>query len=414
MRDVDTRWVYEIKSTVKGHEGEVVAYEVKVRDPDGNATSKCFSAKKYRTLKQALKNAITYRDDMLYRIRNHMLEQEKKKKIYTVEDLFLKIPDNNGRLKKGTLVKYEKLYKKYIKPEYSGIDISSVKHSDVVATLKECSRSCGAKSISDLKSVWNKIFKVALYEGIEVVNWAREVECPESKIECTKRSKEEKNISQRDFEEFLLYMQEYGHYLPDESERIYFRQIMIYLLKVMRATGMRGQEARALKREDIQFETREYLDAEGNKQQKEIVVIHICHSVGSTSDEMITIRGTKTAFSERTLPYDAADLFKEILSVSRHDILFADYDGNLISSNRFTHYIHDVCKYIEKQYGKKIEMYGYLLRHSFVSDLRAAGVPEYIIQKFMGHKPGSAVTQVYGSPSDDILLESIVTRKYKE
>lgn len=62
---------------------------------------------------------------------------------------------------------------------------------------------------------------------------------------------------------------------------------------------MRGQEARALKREDIQFETREYLDAEGNKQQKEIVVIHICHSVGSTSDEMITIRGTKTAFSER-------------------------------------------------------------------------------------------------------------------
>ena len=47
----------------------------------------------------------------------------------------------------------------------------------------------------------------------------------------------------------------------------------------MRATGMRGQEARALKREDIQFETREYLDAEGNKQQKEIVVIHICHSV---------------------------------------------------------------------------------------------------------------------------------------
>lgn len=59
-------------------------------------------------------------------------------------------------------------------------------------------------------------------------------------------------------------------------------------------------------------------------------------------------------------------------------------------------------------------MYGYLLRHSFVSDLRAAGVPEYIIQKFMGHKPGSAVTQVYGSPSDDILLESIVTRKYKE
>ena len=89
MRDVDTRWVYEIKSTVKGHEGEVVAYEVKVRDPDGNATSKCFSAKKYRTLKQALKNAITYRDDMLYRKRNHMLEQEKKKKIYTVEAMSL-------------------------------------------------------------------------------------------------------------------------------------------------------------------------------------------------------------------------------------------------------------------------------------------------------------------------------------
>lgn len=110
----------------------------------------------------------------------------------------------------------------------------------------------------------------------------------------------------------------------------------------MRATGMRGQEARALKREDIQFETREYLDAEGNKQQKEIVVIHICHSVGSTSDEMITIRGTKTAFSERTLPYDAADLFKEILSVSRHDILFADYDRNLVSSNRITHCIPDV------------------------------------------------------------------------
>lgn len=165
---------------------------------------------------------------------------------------------------------------------------------------------------------------------------------------------------------------------------------MIYKLKVMRATGMRWQEARALKREDIQFETREYLGAEEIKQQKEIVVIHICHSVGSISDEMIAIRGTKTAFSERTLPYDAADLFKEILSVSRHDVLFADYDRNLINLNRLTQYILDI------------------------SDLRAAGVPEYIIQKFMGHKPGSAVTQVYGSPSDDILLESIVTRKYKE
>ena len=77
-----------------------------------------------------------------------------------------------------------------------------------------------------------------------------------------------KKISQKDFEEFLLQMQEYGHYLPNEIERIYFRQIMIYQLKVMRATGMRWQEASALKREDIQFETREYLDAEGIKQKK--------------------------------------------------------------------------------------------------------------------------------------------------
>ena len=414
MTNKDRRWIYEKKSSAKGNEGKIVGYEVKMRLPNGKLVSKNFSLETYTTLKQALKNAIIYRDDMLYRKRNDLLVSEEKKEVETVEELFFKIPENNARLKIGTLVKYRKLYNKYIKPRYSDTNIESIKHSDVVSTLKECSYNCGSKQISDLKSVWNKIFQVALYEGIGVVNWAREVECPESKIESSMRSKEEKNISQKDFEEYLEYMKEYGHYLPNEFERLYFRQIMIYLLQVLRVTGMRCQEAKALKREDIHFETKEYLDQNDEMHKKEFVVIHICHSVGSTNDEVITIRGTKTAFSERTLAYDAADLFKEILSFSKHDVIFADYDGNLISTNRFTHYIHDVCRYIEKHYGKKIEMYGYLLRHSFVSDLRAAGVPDYIIQKYMGHKPGSAVTQVYGSPSDDILLENIMKRKYKE
>ena len=109
-------------------------------------------------------------------------------------------------MKQGTLIKYKKLFSKYIADKFANKDIRTIKDSDVLETLKICSRTCGSETISDVKTVWHKIFSVAILEGVDVRDWTLLIANPKSKAERTKRSKAEKNISQ---EEFLSYLKEY-------------------------------------------------------------------------------------------------------------------------------------------------------------------------------------------------------------
>lgn len=409
----DTRWIYEKKSRAKGHEGEVVSYQVRIKTPDGEMATKTFSLKDYTNKRQALQDAIDYRDNISYKKKHNLMAWDEKKDSFTVQELYDEIPSHYD-LKRGTLIKYKKLFSKYIADKFANKDIRIIKDSDVLASLKKCSRTCGSETISDVKTVWHKIFSVAILEGVDVRDWTLLITNPKSKAERTKRSKAEKNITQEDFDEFISYLKEYGHYTPDQKEQIYFRQIVVYILQVMRIAGIRPQEVKALKRADIHFCNVDVPDESGKTHKKRVVRLHIHHSVGSTDEEAITIREPKTVTSERVITVDGAKLFDEILAYSKHDVLFADYTGKLISADKLSNYICHVKRYIKSQYGKEYMFYPYLLRHSFVTDLTMQGVNPSIIREVVGHKPGSAVTDMYVSPSEEIVTQSILNRKFKE
>ena len=94
---------------------------------------------------------------------------------------------------------------------------------------------------------------MAQINKIAVMDLTTLVKTPEA-MKTTERSVQEENITAEDFDSFISFMNEYGGYLPNETERIYNRTILIYLMKVMRVSGIRLQEARALSRNDITIE----------------------------------------------------------------------------------------------------------------------------------------------------------------
>ena len=50
----------------------------------------------------------------------------------------------------------------------------------------------------------------------------------------TERQQSEENITEADFQKFCAAMEEYGHYLTHETEKIYNRTIMLMMLKLER------------------------------------------------------------------------------------------------------------------------------------------------------------------------------------
>ena len=130
---------------------------------------------------------------------------------------------------------------------------------------------------------------------------------------------------------------------------IYKRQILLYLLEFMRITGLRSQEAKALRKEDFKKEVVTFRDeVSGEMITTKCIIVLINKSVGSTYTEELTIKEPKTMNAVRGVPVlreDDRNFINEILRFTRNDYVFSDYYGNLISSKDVADYIGVIFRF---------------------------------------------------------------------
>ncbi len=405
------KYIEITKSTAKASKGKITGYKVNVNYKGQHYITR-FKIDQFESQHECLIAAIVERDRILSELGRGNLNVRPSQE-ETVDEIFNRIELNYTR-SKTTYQRYKKMYTKYIAPICAHTPLKQVKAITIEMSLYECAKCCTQESVTHLKSLWSLIYSCAIKTGVQGISMdlTKVVDTPQSN-NFTERSLSESNITQTQFENFLQFAKEYGHYdLLNNSELEFNKIIMLYALQVQRITGLRSQEVRALSEDDISF-------TNSNK-----VVIHVRHSLGSTHEEDLALRRLKTRQSRRdlTLPEEYTTLIKEILSYRKKanklnpdKLIFADYNGHAISSNRYSDFIRRIARKFEKETGAHLEIYSTLMRKSCITDLKDSGCSLLEIQSIAGHQQNSATTYNYyyqnSAKNNEAILEK---RKFKE
>jgi len=147
-------------------------------------------------------------------------------------------------------------------------------------------------------------------------------------------------------EEIKLLMQKTE---GQEIQRLY----KFYLL-----TGVRRNEALALRKPDIDFE-----------------------------HKLIHIRGTKTESSDRYIP-----LFNELIPILKD----CDFKVFKIQSDKATRVLHEILP----------NHHLHELRHTFASNCLAAGIDIKVIQAWLGHKSAQTTMNIYAKVNQNLMDKS--------
>ncbi|MCH4013547.1 MAG: tyrosine-type recombinase/integrase [Solobacterium sp.] len=420
---------YKIRN--KKTTNEITAFVVNIPMPDGKKYVKRYKVLDYKTANDAKKAAIRERDSVLNLIHQNkdattpedavtaIQKRLVKNKVLvestcTVDDLYQMVPANFPR-RKGTYVKLDKEYRKYIYPDYGTIDIHNISSEDILQSLQNCADHCVQQCVGNVKTIWHRIYQVAMLKGLNVTDWTTIIDVPKSEKHTT-REMSEQNVTEDEFESFLSYMECYGRH---NEEWDYNRQIIIYMLRVMRLTGLRPQEVKALTRKSIEFKEIIYFDREAGEEKKvNAVFVTVTHSVGSTHSDLVVIRDTKTISAKRTIPLSEASgavaLFRSILDFSKYDVVFANYNGELISSDWLADHIYYVRKAYKRDTGRDIDMHATLMRKSYSADLYAQHENPAVIKQLMGHKHEDMSLNWYASAQQNDVINASFNRKFKE
>lgn len=292
----------------------------------------------------------------------------------------------------------------------------SITVEDITKSLAICADRCVQSSVTQVFSIWKMIYKVAMIEEIPVRDIPAMVDVPQSR-KVNPRALKEWNITEEDFQHFCKFFSFYGGYEPWEKEKIYKRDIILYMIKLMRVTALRPQEVKALSKSDFVFGEVTFTEKISNKViTVPCVRINIVKSVGSTRTEDLTIKDVKTPQSKRAVPVlkpEDIELIKEILAFTRNDIVFSDYYGNLFSSDDVSDLIHRVRKSYASNTGKDLDFYAYLMRKSMVSDNRRDKVNPSATKLLLGHQSENIAGRWYASADDEEVLNLVYSRAYK-
>lgn len=379
---------------------------------------KSFPVKDPRLEIAVLQAALDHRDEKIRFLSSIQFDIKNVPKDITVNELFKSIPDNFKR-SLNTYEKYQMQYQKYIKPILGNRVIQSVTGEEIQKTLIHCSNICAQKSVNDLYALWKLIYRVANKKGIVFKDVLINVEIPESSISSSRQyfNLVERNISEEDFQSFLDFMSTYGGYQRCEYERIYFRQVVINILRMDRFTGLRLQEILPLETDDFAKGHFSFTDsATGERIYCDGYAIRINKSLGSTQKESLAIKEPKSKSSYRYIPVvneENIKIVEQILANARHKYVFSDYHGNLIHSRRISDYINRVRHKYEKVTGRKLDFYIYLLRKSLLSDQSSEHVDPATIIKSAGHADFKTTSRYYLSSDDEKVIEAFYKRKFR-
>ena len=178
------------------------------------------------------------------------------------------------------------------------------------------------------------------------------------------------NSSPEDLEKFCETLLDYN---GTSITGRYENQCIWYMIQVMKYCGLRPAETFALTRDDIHIKS-----GTGS-------YISINKAAHSTITCRLEIGAAKTRRSIRNVPIpnDLKPILTECLNWSRHEIIFADYYGNLQSIDYVSDYVHRVAKKAKVQFNL------YMLRHQLSTDLFTSGTPANVIRDIMGHESAS-------------------------
>ena len=156
--------------------------------------------------------------------------------------------------------------------------------------------------------------------------------------------------------------------------------LIVSALKIMRYTGMRPSEVYALTKDDIDFKNH---------------TIRVNKAVGSNSSEKYAVITTKTALSNRLIPYPSK--LQIVLERLPEGFMFKRENGQLLNGD----FVSDKIRIYSK--GK---YRAYMLRHQFSTDLITNNTDIRTVKELMGHSSDN-MTIDYARSNDELKKEAV-------
>lgn len=357
------------------------SYKIEIR-AYGQTFRKNIYVSEFGSKREALAFAKKLRDEKLVEMQQGFTVSN----FPTVKDLYEKTFTYLPARQK-TRKRHDIFYRQGIE-KHANKTIDKITTGDIQASLNEYARTHTKRQAVGLLAVWKRIYKTAAMMNINIIDRTAAIVMPECKPDTPRK----KEISPEDLQRFCDRLLEYnkasvqGNY---ESRCIY------YLVQIMRYTGLRPAEALALTRQDICL-------ASGIS-----AYISVNKAAHSTIDSALEIGSTKTRQSVRNVPISAEllPIVADCLAWSKHELLFADYHGNLQDID----YVSDYVRRVAKQAGVQFNLY--MLRHQLSTDLFTSGTPANIIRDIMGHDSAN-MSLGYAVSTEKDRTEAINSRKF--
>ena len=356
------------------------SYEICIRHKSGQTFRKSILISDFDSPRQALAFAKELRDEKLSDLNKGLTV----KTAYTVKDLYDKsfelLP---VRLK--TVDRHAAFYNKGI-ADYKDVLITELKASDIQTSINKYAKTHTHRQTEGLLSIWRRIYKTAALLEIAVFDRTVGISIPE----CAEGNPRPKTISSEDLQIFLDELITYNQASITGS---YYCHAIYYAIQIMRFTGLRPAEAFGLLKSDINLTAR---------------TISVNKAIHSTYESRLDFGKTKTASSKRIVPIseDLYPILKDCLSWSKHEILLADFHGNLIPIDEVDVTIAHIRKKRKTPYFTM-----YMLRHGFSTDLFANGTNPAVVRDLMGHT-SSTMSLDYAVSSEGDRVTAINNRKF--
>ncbi len=291
-------------------------------------------------------------------------------------------------VKQLTIASYKTVYNSYIRPTFLGsMAISKVSHSDILRLYTAMSRTKSINTIRNAQSVLRQVFELAVLDGIIYRN------------PCSQATKGiSKQIKATDHKQALTIEEQkrFINYLKSSKSRADKRNY--YMIILLLDTGLRASELCALRWQDVDFEAN---------------LLHITHSMFYVNSEQ-HLGSTKTRAGVRDIPMTDAVRTALLTLKQTYTPVRTPVDGYVdfvFHTNRHHAYTNAGVKTIVvnavERCNKDAEINGktpilprftpHVLRHTFCTNLIAAGANIKSVQSIMGHDDIKITLQVYTS-----------------
>ncbi len=312
--------------------------------------SHSFNSADYDSPAQALNEACKHRDLKRAEMLTKGLPANQKA---TVKDMFeasFEIYKRSG----GTEENLRKYFRKYF-TKYENMDIKDVDDWLITAHLESVKDTVSDNMISRIFTVWKRICKTAKSRKLVNDIATDTVEKPASTYMPEER---QKIFTDEDTAKVIESLKEHCH----TESQAYNNSVMISMIIVCRYTGLRPQEVKGIRRDDVDFENN---------------LLYIRRSIGADG-----IRPVKTKSSIRVIPM-IDKVRTELLSL----MAFASYDYIFKFHGNYWPDAKELATAFN-YYARLAGVPGWHLysqRHAFDTELILAGVDPRTVMELMGH-----------------------------